>query len=402
MRKYMQVLGATVGALAFGCSSTSGDVLEPIDGGADGSVDATTDTSTADTSTDASEASDAPVDAQSCAPDASFDSDPANCGSCGHDCQHGACIGGACQPVLVGSCFQPWGVAVDDTRVYWTCGSDSDGEVRSTRKDGSDLIIHAAHLQHPTSVAVDATTLMFIENYAGKIWMADKLGGAPSIFYDAHTPGGPFTLTFDATSVYWIDVYGSASVFSAPRAGIPDGGAPVPLATGQPYLFAITEDATNVYFTVQGTWVFGPPDAGSDAGNDTSAVMQAPKDHSSPAVALARGVALPKFIAADPNAVYWANADDDTVMRSDHGATTPVVIARVKQPWGVALDGDYVYVTAVATDQGDGSLVRVRKDGTGSPLVVATGLSFPIQPVVDATAIYWTNHAGNSVMKVAK
>jgi hypothetical protein len=306
-----------------------------------------------------------------------------------------------CQPVLLDSCYQPSSIAVDDTRVYWTCGgpSTTDGEVRSARKDGSDRIIHATNKQQPFWVAVDATTLMFTEVSTGQIWTADKLGGTPTLFYDSHYPGGVWTLTFDATSVYWIDIYRSASVYSAPRTGIPDGGAPVPLATNQPYLFGIAEDATNVYFTVEGDWVLGLPDAGSA---DSSAVMQAPKDHSSAAIALARGVAQPKFIEADTNAVYWANALDDTVDRLDHGATTPVVIARVKQPWGVALDGDYVYITAVATDQSDGSLVRVRKDGTGAPLVVATGLSFPRKPVVDATAIYWTNNAGNSVMKVAK
>lgn len=397
MRKYMLLLGGLSATVA--CSSTSGDVLDARDGAAqdasfDGGADAIGDAG--DGGADAPV--DAPTDAPACAPDAAFDSDPANCGRCGHDCQRGACVQGACQPVLLGSCFQPFGVAVDDARVYWTCTDGTRGEVRSVRKDGSLPITHARDKKQPTWVAVDATTLVFTESGTGEIWQADKVGGAPRLFYDAHSPGGPFTFAFDANGVYWIDIYGNASVFAAPRTGVPDGGAPLALATGQPYLFAIAQDATNVYFTVNGDWIFGRP----DAGDGKSAVMKAPKDGSSAAVALVRGAAQPRFVEVDANAVYWANALDDTVVRLDNGTSTPVVIARVKQPWGVALDGDYVYVTAVATDTSDGTLVRVRKDGTGSPVVMAAGLSFPTKPVVDATAIYWVNNAGNTIMKVAK
>jgi hypothetical protein len=388
-------VGATAGgATAAGCGSTSGDVLDAREAGVQ-------DGSTADTGNDASPDSpgDAAADGAACAPDASFDSDPANCGRCGHDCQRGACVNGACQPVLLGSgCFNPYGIAVDDTRVYWTCASTTAGEIRSVAKDGTAPITHASDLGGPAGIFVDATTLIYIERTNGKIWFSDKIGGTPRLYYDPHASGAGFTLTADANNVYWIDIYGSASVFAAPRTGIADGGAPTALATNQPYLFGIAQDTSNVYFTVGGDWVFGPP----DGGDGNSAVMKAPKDGSSAAVALARGAALPRFVDVDPNAVYWANADDDTVVRLDHGATSPVVIARTTQPFGVTPDGNYLYVTTVGTDQSDGLLLRVRKDGTGAALVVASGLSWPTKPAVDTTAIYWANSAGNTVMKIAK
>src|SRR5690242_4247730 len=109
----ISVFGSAVAlaqCLPIACSSTSETVLEaradaavesgPIDAGLDAMPDV---------SADVADAS----DASRCAPDASFDSDPLNCGRCGHDCQRGACVQGVCQAVLLGTCFAPYGLAVD-------------------------------------------------------------------------------------------------------------------------------------------------------------------------------------------------------------------------------------------------------------------------------------------------
>lgn len=53
---------------------------------------------------------------------ADLDSDPANCGACGHDCGGGECVAGACQPVRVaGNLDRPYSLAVspESGQVFW-------------------------------------------------------------------------------------------------------------------------------------------------------------------------------------------------------------------------------------------------------------------------------------------
>ncbi|MEP7124952.1 MAG: hypothetical protein ABJE95_28745, partial [Byssovorax sp.] len=50
----------------------------------------------------------------------STDSDPSNCGECGHGCQGQGCTASVCKAVtLVAGQDSPWGLAVDSTSAYW-------------------------------------------------------------------------------------------------------------------------------------------------------------------------------------------------------------------------------------------------------------------------------------------
>ncbi|MFO0671361.1 MAG: hypothetical protein U0235_17310 [Polyangiaceae bacterium] len=119
---------------------------------------------------------------------------------------------------------------------------------------------------------------------------------------------------------------------------------------------------------------------------------------------LASGLATPLAVVADGATLYWVNGQGGTVMRFDDGAAAPVTIASgLVSPWGIALDATYAYVTCNGIADGSGVVVRVAKDGSSAtPEVLAEHLAFLSTIVIDATAIYWTNTHGASVMKLAK
>jgi hypothetical protein len=84
-----------------------------------------------------------------------LDSDPQNCGTCGHDCLGTACTAGTCEAstvsVDVGDLRE---IAVDDTHVYWTTG---DGKVQRVLKGGGSVETLVDDQKSPGPIAVDAT-----------------------------------------------------------------------------------------------------------------------------------------------------------------------------------------------------------------------------------------------------
>ena len=72
-----------------------------------------------------------------------------------------------------------------------------------------------------------------------------------------------------------------------------------------------------------------------------------------------------------------------TALRLTPGSTQPQVLFTGEQPFGIALDATYLYVSTVGTDNSDGTVVRLPKDGSGAPFVMANGLSWPSELTVD-------------------
>jgi hypothetical protein len=389
----MRIIGVLLVAAplvaAAACGSTGGNVLQAVDAGGDSPLTEPDATGTdAPSDAQAAEASDAGCDG-------SFDSDPANCGACGHDCLGGACVTGQCQPVLLATGGMPFSVTVDDTRVYWVNDMNA-GDVRSVAKDGSAPLTIASNVAAPYSVFVDASRVYWTEMITGRVWSADKMGSNAVLLSDTQLEG-PWAVVADAISAYWLDIYNFRGVAKAPFTGLPDGGMPAVLASGWAYVFGITQDSTNIYFTSEGDEFRG------DAGQGIPGkVLSVPKDGSSAAKILADNLAWPRFVAVDAAAVYWTDSTSNAVFRLPFGDSQPTQIAQGQQPYGVAVDDTNVYFTTLGTDQADGTLVRVPKSGSSPSVVLATGLSYPSQVAVDAAAIYWGNTHGGTVMKIAK
>ncbi len=105
------------------------------------------------------------TDGDACPFDRSTDSK--SCGVCGHDCLGGECHSGVCQPVVLeygqGGAF---GIAVDDTAVYWA--NYADGRVMKRAKDGSGTSLELAKTASPgpRDITVDPSNVYFTNNNA--------------------------------------------------------------------------------------------------------------------------------------------------------------------------------------------------------------------------------------------
>jgi hypothetical protein len=113
-------------------------------------------------------------------------------------------------------------------------------------------------------------------------------GGAPLVI--ASNEAQPFGLTLDATRVYWTAL-GSASERAAPKAGLGDGGAPTVLAMGQVSPTGVAVDSSNVYFT-------------SEVG--TGGLFTVSIAGGTPATFVS-GQTYPFSVAVDAHNVYWTD-----------------------------------------------------------------------------------------------
>ncbi len=395
---------ATFAMAAAGCGATAGEVLEKIDGGhgyAQPPIAATPDASETGTTGPVDATADTTLAADA-ACSASLDSDPANCGRCGHGCLGGACVAGQCQPVLLASGSMPFSVVIDDTSVYWCSANTDPGDVRSVGKDGSNPLTLATGMHAPQGVFVDATNVFWNEVSApGRTFKANK-DGSNAIVLSQTNAAGPQGIVADADWVYFLDLYTTQGVVKAPRDGLADAGFPLVVSGGWPNVWALAQDATSIYWTSRGT--VGAPDAGIPG-----KVLSIPKNglDAGPTV-LAVGtmgatiLGGPVFVTVDATAVYWTDEGSSAVMRVPLGGGTPMQLATGNNTYAIAVDATDVYFTTYGTDQADGTIVRVPKDGSGTPTVVVSGLSFPSQIAIDDVAIYWGNTHGGTVMKVAK
>jgi hypothetical protein len=228
-----------------GATPGSGDVgteagAPVLDGGADGTVptpphepgpDATSplDAPAGDTP-DAPSGIDAPVtgnDAEAgpppvCSPSADYQSDPNNCGRCGHDCGGSTCLAGKCQPYVVqdGQDYTD-GLYVDSTGIYWI-------------SEVYDELLHCpitGCASKPATVAAQGSPIELVLANGVAFWESDQnttsslqsipianLGGAVVPFISR--PGQMRSLAFDGADVFWTEApNGQWQTYRCPASG---------------------------------------------------------------------------------------------------------------------------------------------------------------------------------------
>jgi hypothetical protein len=217
-----------------------------------------------------------------------------SCGKCGHDCQGGSCKGGICQPlVLATGQFGAGAIAVDGTNVYWVIYDNNDSEIRACSKTGCNM--------QPTTLAANQAT----------------------------NSVQPASLVTDGTNLYWPK-YADNSIQKCAGAGC--GMTPTALVSGQTGLSGVTLDATYVYFgtTLSGGEVRKCALAG--CGNSPTTVTASPN---------------PGAIAVDANHMYWEAgvfANSKGIFQCDlPTCATQLTIGSSSQGTAIAVDAKNIF-----------------------------------------------------------
>jgi hypothetical protein len=285
------------------------------------------------------------------------DSDPKNCGACGHDCLGGGCAAGLCRPVelyvipsATAQVNTPTAIAVDATSIYVgvldTRASSNGGSIlKLPIAGGAAQTLLASMPYAPSDLVVDGATLYFgtpggsSSSTPGSVQRMPIGGGAATVI--AATTG--YRIVLDASFIYWSDNFGSVVRASRDRVEL---------------------DA-------------GP---GADAG----------------AITRLGSAAAPQGIAVDSTSVYWAASGGDIVERAPLGGGNAVVLGSVNTPKELKVTATDLYVSGVYGSNGPG-LRRI-------PLGVGSGVQYGTAGAtdfaIDGAFIYWLeNYGDNRVLK---
>lgn len=306
-------------------------------------------------------------------------SNPANCGSCGHVCQNTTCTDGACDSTVLSSGFVPPGrLAIDASNAYWTNG---DGVIRSVPLAGGTTTTLATGLTQPIGIAVDAQNV-YATSQDGRI-VSVPLSGASSPTILAQTQPNPYALTVDATNVYWSNVAsgaGNGSIMACAKAGC--GQMPTTLASGihVQYPYGLAVSGGSVYWT---SFNFGgeinvvPATGGTFTTFSTS--LGYPYE-----LSIAGSVTL---------AVLYGQGGSIAMLPSGGGSATSLVGGQAFPTEGTT-DGTAAYWTLTVPSAQNGATLMKAPLATGQTEVLAKNMQPAGSVQVDSQYVYWLSNEG--------
>lgn len=115
---------------------------------------------------------------------------------------------------------------------------------------------------------------------------------------------------------------------------------------------------------------------------------------------IARGFNRPTSVAADATYVFVYSERDKTLTRVEIASGAMTVLARdLENSDDLLSDGPWLYVFTWGKAP---ALLRIAKDGSRAPQVIASDLKSPYRIAADADAIYVTSRDQNTIVKLAK
>jgi len=316
----------------------------------------------------------------------------------------GGCNGvhGCPEPIVVGPSSKAWGVALDQSFVYWTTLEEA-GMVLRAPLEGGLVETIASDEPRPFDIAVANGTAFWCaagsDDIVARVMKAPAAGGTKEVLATSAGGNGVGRVIADGTQVYYLTNYNM--LMSVPSTG----GTPSSLSLG-PFRSNITDlalSAGQLYWANSGIWdaTYTLHEPGT-AGIAHVGITGSPK-----ASSLITQLDYPQFaIAVDDAHVYWN--DEEAIYRTGllGGSYSPV--ASLTAPPVSAVPPN-IHTSPIVDLVSDGSqlyfaddrnVYRVAVSG-GTPQLVSWGWSSIKQLALSENAVYFTDGVAG-VVKLAK
>ena len=303
--------------------------------------------------------------------------DPKNCGACGHDCLGGVCQNGQCQPIVLASGTYPWGVAVDNTNVYFTdatLGTVSKCAIGGCNKAPTVI---AAGLNWPGNLALYGSSLY---------WASSPGVGSCGVGCNnnATVISNPpaFGIAADKAGVYWNTAQVSGNISQCTTA--PNCYSPLILASSQADSDYLAVDLLNVYWSTA-----------SGVAKCQKGVQCGPNAH-----VLVSGLADPPVgLVSDGVYIYYIDSTTREIMTCSTAGcnNAPAVFVFGANAAALTLDANNVYWIGATNAYSCplGATCAQQK------MLAAAQFTYG-QMTNDANALYWADNTDRTVKKLAK
>jgi hypothetical protein len=335
----------------------------------------------------------------SCGADVDLQSDPANCGSCGHSCRGSACSAGVCAEQVVASGGLDPVIAVDDSNAYYSLPLDGSAASLQRAPKNGGATVPLVKTGYVASMAIGGGRLVWATKDSNTGGSLDDVVDSCALpgcatatrAFDVDNQRRSFFVAADASRMFWIvgQSAGRGTVESCPITGCASGGtsiAPPTGGSGMSAMIALTKN--DVFWALSnGSLAHCAKSGGCDAATAT--------------IADTAGVLA---LAADAANVYFWTKKGLFSCAAPDCATGPkklTTFAGIADAVWLATDGTDVFFA-----QGVGGVSACPVTGcTGSPRIVSSsGPPKGGNLVVDDAFVYYVSSASNprELVRVAK